>query len=163
VTSTLKFKVVNESVKKTDRHDAATIAEFGLKSCLPLRFLGVSPRGGDRALRGSAIAPAVATRRLLRTPPIPCAANCGLFLPNCGNTGGEASGEAVIASGLARHPGSRHCEPPQERSNPARRQPWGQPPRTRPCERAHYRYDGWHRRTGSGSGTISRGNCRTLL
>jgi hypothetical protein len=38
VTSTLKFKVVNESVKKTDRHDAATIAEFGLRSCLPFRF-----------------------------------------------------------------------------------------------------------------------------
>jgi transposase len=31
----LKFKVVNESVKKTDRHDAATIAEFLAKDMLP--------------------------------------------------------------------------------------------------------------------------------
>jgi transposase len=28
VINTLKFKVVNESVNKTDKHDAATIAEF---------------------------------------------------------------------------------------------------------------------------------------
>ena len=28
VINTLKFKVINESVKKTDRHDARTIAEF---------------------------------------------------------------------------------------------------------------------------------------
>jgi transposase len=35
VTSMLKFKVVNESVKKTDRHEAATIAEFPGKDMLP--------------------------------------------------------------------------------------------------------------------------------
>lgn len=35
VVNTLKFKVVNESVKKTDRHDAATIAEFLEKDMLP--------------------------------------------------------------------------------------------------------------------------------
>jgi transposase len=35
VINTLKFKVVNESVKKTDRHDAATIAEFLAKDMLP--------------------------------------------------------------------------------------------------------------------------------
>ena len=35
VINTLKFKVVNESVKKTDRHDAATIAEFLEKDMLP--------------------------------------------------------------------------------------------------------------------------------
>jgi len=35
VINTLKFKVVNESVKKTDRHDAATIAEFLEKEMLP--------------------------------------------------------------------------------------------------------------------------------
>ena len=33
--NTLKFKVVNESVKKTDRHDARTIAEFLEKGMLP--------------------------------------------------------------------------------------------------------------------------------
>jgi transposase len=33
--NTLKFKVVTESVKKTDRHDAATIAEFLEKDMLP--------------------------------------------------------------------------------------------------------------------------------
>jgi transposase len=33
--NTLKFKVVNESVKKTDKHDAATIAEFLEKDMLP--------------------------------------------------------------------------------------------------------------------------------
>jgi transposase len=31
----MKFKVVNESVKKTDKHDAATIAEFQEKDMLP--------------------------------------------------------------------------------------------------------------------------------
>jgi transposase len=35
VINTLKFKVVNESVKKTDRHDASTIAEFLEKEMLP--------------------------------------------------------------------------------------------------------------------------------
>ena len=35
VINTLKMKVVNESVKKTDRHDAATIAEFLEKDMLP--------------------------------------------------------------------------------------------------------------------------------
>jgi hypothetical protein len=35
VTSTLKFKVASESVKKTDRHDAAAIAEFLEKDMLP--------------------------------------------------------------------------------------------------------------------------------
>jgi transposase len=35
VINPLKFKVVNESVKKTDKHDAATIAEFLAKDMLP--------------------------------------------------------------------------------------------------------------------------------
>lgn len=35
VVNTLKFKVINESVKKTDRHDAATLAEFLEKEMLP--------------------------------------------------------------------------------------------------------------------------------
>lgn len=35
VVNTLKFKVVNESVKKTDRHDASTLAEFLEKDMLP--------------------------------------------------------------------------------------------------------------------------------
>jgi len=35
VINTMKFKVVNESVKKTDRHDARTIAEFLEKDMLP--------------------------------------------------------------------------------------------------------------------------------
>jgi transposase len=35
VINTLKFKVVNESVKKTDKHDAMTIAEFLEKDMLP--------------------------------------------------------------------------------------------------------------------------------
>jgi len=35
VVNTLKFKVVNESVKKTDRHDASTLAEFLEKEMLP--------------------------------------------------------------------------------------------------------------------------------
>lgn len=39
VINTLKFKVVNESVKKTDRHDAATIAEFLEKDMLPESIL----------------------------------------------------------------------------------------------------------------------------
>ena len=39
IINTLKFKVVNESVKKTDRHDAATIAEFLEKDMLPKSVL----------------------------------------------------------------------------------------------------------------------------
>jgi transposase len=35
VINTLKFKIVNESTKKTDKHDAATIAEFLEKDMLP--------------------------------------------------------------------------------------------------------------------------------
>jgi transposase len=35
VTNTPQFKVASESVKKTDRHDAATIAEFQGKNMLP--------------------------------------------------------------------------------------------------------------------------------
>jgi transposase len=35
VINTMKFKVINESVKKTDKHDAATIAEFLAKDMLP--------------------------------------------------------------------------------------------------------------------------------
>ena len=35
VINTMKFKVINESVKKTDTHDAATIAEFLSKDMLP--------------------------------------------------------------------------------------------------------------------------------
>jgi len=35
VINTLKFKIVNQSVKKTDKHDAKTIAEFLLKDMLP--------------------------------------------------------------------------------------------------------------------------------
>jgi len=35
VVNSLKFKVVNESVKKTDRHDASTLAEFLEKEMLP--------------------------------------------------------------------------------------------------------------------------------
>ena len=39
VINPLKMKVVNESVKKTDKHDAATIAEFLEKDMLPLSQL----------------------------------------------------------------------------------------------------------------------------
>lgn len=39
VVNTLKFKVVNESVKKTDKHDAATLAEFLEKEILPIARL----------------------------------------------------------------------------------------------------------------------------
>ena len=35
VINTLKFKVINESTKKTDKHDAATISEFLSKDMLP--------------------------------------------------------------------------------------------------------------------------------
>ena len=39
VINTMKFKVVNESVKKTDKHDASTIAEFLEKDMLPESLL----------------------------------------------------------------------------------------------------------------------------
>lgn len=39
VINTMKFKVINESVKKTDRHDASTIAEFLEKDMLPEAML----------------------------------------------------------------------------------------------------------------------------
>jgi len=39
VINSLKFKVINEAVKKTDRHDAATIAEFLEKDMLPEAWL----------------------------------------------------------------------------------------------------------------------------
>lgn len=39
VINTLKFKIINESVKKTDRHDARTIAEFLEKDMLPESWL----------------------------------------------------------------------------------------------------------------------------
>jgi len=39
VINTLKFKVINESTKKTDRHDAATISEFLSKDMLPESYL----------------------------------------------------------------------------------------------------------------------------
>jgi transposase len=39
VINTLKFKVVTESVKKTDKHDAATIAEFLAKDMLPEAYI----------------------------------------------------------------------------------------------------------------------------
>ena len=35
VVNTMKFKVVNQSVKKTDKHDASTLAEFLEKEMLP--------------------------------------------------------------------------------------------------------------------------------
>ena len=39
VVNTLKFKVINESVKKTDKHDARTLAEFLEKDMLPESIL----------------------------------------------------------------------------------------------------------------------------
>lgn len=39
VVNTLKFKVINESVKKTDKHDAKTLAEFLEKDMLPESIL----------------------------------------------------------------------------------------------------------------------------
>lgn len=39
VINTLKFKVINESTKKTDRHDASTISEFLSKDMLPESYL----------------------------------------------------------------------------------------------------------------------------
>ena len=39
VVNTLKFKVINESVKKTDKHDASTLAEFLEKDMLPVSRL----------------------------------------------------------------------------------------------------------------------------
>lgn len=38
-TNTLKFKVINESTKKTDKHDASTISEFLSKDMLPESYL----------------------------------------------------------------------------------------------------------------------------
>jgi hypothetical protein len=52
--------------------------------------------------------PSVATRRLLRAPPIPCAADCGLFLPNSGQYW------------LARRPARPSLRAPEGRNNPAR-------------------------------------------
>jgi len=52
VVNTLKFKVVNESVKKTDRHDASTLAEFLEKDMLPTARL-CSQASAERA-RGTA-------------------------------------------------------------------------------------------------------------
>ena len=43
VVSTMKFKVINESVNKTDKRDASTLAEFLDKDMLPeskLKFTG---------------------------------------------------------------------------------------------------------------------------
>ena len=39
VINTLKFKVINESAKKTDKHDAATISEFLKANMLPESYL----------------------------------------------------------------------------------------------------------------------------
>ena len=39
VINTLKFKVINESAKKTDKHDASTISEFLSKDMLPESYL----------------------------------------------------------------------------------------------------------------------------
>lgn len=39
VINTLKFKVINESTKKTDKHDASTISEFLSKDMLPESYL----------------------------------------------------------------------------------------------------------------------------
>jgi transposase len=39
IVNTLKFKIVNESVKKTDKHDARTLAEFLEKDMLPESIL----------------------------------------------------------------------------------------------------------------------------
>ena len=39
VINTLKFKVINESTQKTDKHDAATISEFLSKDMLPESYL----------------------------------------------------------------------------------------------------------------------------
>lgn len=49
VINTLKFKVVNESVKKTDRHDAATIAEFWRGACYPKPVMFGGKRGASEA------------------------------------------------------------------------------------------------------------------
>jgi transposase len=50
VINSLKFKVINESVKKTDRHDAATIAEFLEKDMLPEAWLCDEKTEGLRRL-----------------------------------------------------------------------------------------------------------------
>ena len=39
VINTLKFKVINESAKKTDKHDAATISEFLARDMLAESYL----------------------------------------------------------------------------------------------------------------------------
>ena len=39
VINTLKFKVINESTKKTDKHDASTISEFLEKDMLPESYI----------------------------------------------------------------------------------------------------------------------------
>lgn len=39
VINTLKFKVINESTKKTDKHDASTISEFIEKDMLPESYV----------------------------------------------------------------------------------------------------------------------------
>ena len=39
VINTLKFKVINESTKKTDKHDASTISEFLSKDMLPESYI----------------------------------------------------------------------------------------------------------------------------
>ena len=39
VINTLKFKVINESTKKTDKHDASTISEFLAKDMLPESYV----------------------------------------------------------------------------------------------------------------------------
>ncbi len=50
VINSLKFKVINESVKKTDRHDAATIAEFLENDMLPEAWLCDEKTEGLRRL-----------------------------------------------------------------------------------------------------------------
>jgi hypothetical protein len=50
VINTLKFKAVNESVKKIDKHDVSTIAEFLEKDMLPESMLCSRERGRMRRL-----------------------------------------------------------------------------------------------------------------
>jgi len=57
VVNTLKFKVVNESVKKTDKHDARTLAEFLEKDMLPeSRLCSQTSEDIRRILKARAIA-----------------------------------------------------------------------------------------------------------
>ncbi|MDY7029523.1 MAG: IS110 family transposase [Spirochaetota bacterium] len=57
VVNTLKFKVVNESVKKTDKHDARTLAEFLEKDMLPeSRLCSQTSEDIRRVLKTRAIA-----------------------------------------------------------------------------------------------------------